>query len=41
MSQTLSLQKNVIEKYPEIIQGIQNGEISWESIGLEFQRTRV
>jgi hypothetical protein len=33
--------KKRIEKYPEIIQGIQNGEICWESIGLEFQRTRV
>jgi hypothetical protein len=24
-----------------MIQGIQNGQISWESIGLEFQQTRV
>jgi hypothetical protein len=33
--------KKLLEEYPEMIQGIQNGEISWESIGLEFQRTRV
>jgi hypothetical protein len=33
--------KKVLNKYPEMIQGIQNGQISWESIGLEFQQTRV
>jgi hypothetical protein len=33
--------KKFLEKYPELIQSIQNSEISWESIGLEFQRTRV
>jgi hypothetical protein len=33
--------KKLLEKYPEMIEGIQNGQISWESIGLEFQRTRV
>ncbi len=33
--------KKVLNKYPEMIQGIQNGQISWESIGLEFQRARV
>jgi len=33
--------KKLTEEYPEIIQGIQNSEISWESIGLEFQRIRV
>jgi hypothetical protein len=33
--------KILIEKYPEIIKGIQKGEINWESIGSEFQRTRV
>jgi|GEM_PF-93511 len=30
-----------LEKYPELIQSIQNGEINWESIGSEFQRTCV
>jgi len=41
MNQTLRQQKKQLEKYPEMIEGIQNGEISWESIGSEFQRTRV
>lgn len=33
--------KKWLEKYPEITEGIHQGEITWESIGLEFQRTRV
>jgi predicted translin family RNA/ssDNA-binding protein len=33
--------KKHLEKYPQMIQSIQKGEISWESIGSEFQRTRV
>lgn len=33
--------KKLIEKEPEMIQKIQTGEITWESIGAEFQLTRV
>jgi len=33
--------KILLEKYQDIVKGIQAGEITWESIGSEFQRTRV
>jgi len=33
--------KKQIEKYPEIVDEIKIGIVTWESIGSEFQRTRV
>jgi hypothetical protein len=33
--------KKHLEKYPEMVQSIQNEEISWKSIGSEFQRIRA